>query len=200
VDALPPSPPAQAPFVYAAGDIGPRNAEERELCERASSTDWLYLGVLVAADVGAIYLDSWHLQYSGTPGVRLMGPSIIGLTWGATLGGGFLALPKCSSTWISAEPPEGGARSSTWTAVAIGLLAGATAPVIVAIQSPYFPPVDWSTNERSLRLILSGGTGFLGAMIPYALPPRTWRAAKELERIRAGADDRGAFVTYTLRF
>jgi hypothetical protein len=200
VDALPPSPPAQAPFVYAAGDIGARNDEERDLCERASRTDWLYLGVLLASDVGAIYLDSWHIQYAGSPGVRLIGPSVIGLTWGATLGGGFLALPKCSPHWIDGAPPEGGMRSATWTALAIGLLAGATAPVIVGVQSPYFAPPEWSTSERALRLILSGGTGFLGAMIPYALPPRTWRAAKELERIRAGADDRGAFVSYTLRF
>jgi hypothetical protein len=200
VDALPPPPPAQAPFVYAASDIGARNAEERELCERASSTDWLYLGVLLASDVGAIYLDSWHLQYSSTPGVRLMGPSLIGLTWGATLGGGFLSLPKCDPNWIAADPPEGGVRSATWTALAIGLLAGATAPIVVAVQSPYFPPPEWSTNERSLRLVLSGTTGFIGAMIPYVRPPRTWRASKELERIRAGADDRGAFVTYTLRF
>lgn len=200
MDALPPSPPAQAPYVFAAGDIGARNAEERDLCARAASTDWLYLGVLLASDVGAVYLDSWHLQFSPSTPIRLMGPALIGLTWGATLGGGFLALPKCSEHWIDGSPPEGSVRSSLPTALAIGLLAGASAPVIVGVESPYFPPLSWSVSERSMRLVLSGVTGFIGAMLPYALPPRTWRAAKELEHLRAGADSRGAFVSYSLRF
>jgi hypothetical protein len=51
-----------------------------------------------------------------------------------------------------------------------------------------------------MRLILAGTGGALGALLPYLLPPKTWRAAKELEHLRAGADAHGAFVGYTIRF
>ena len=46
----------------------------------------------------------------------------------------------------------------------------------------------------------SGLAGFGGALLPYLLPPRTWRAAKELEKLRVSATQGGAFVGITLRF
>jgi hypothetical protein len=40
-------------YAYAPGDIYPRTDRERDLCDRASRPDWLYLGGLAALDVGA---------------------------------------------------------------------------------------------------------------------------------------------------
>lgn len=54
--------------------------------------------------------------------------------------------------------------------------------------------------ERTGRVFVAMGTGVLGALLPYALPPRTWAAKKEIERIRLGQTAGGAFVSYTLSF
>jgi hypothetical protein len=43
--------------VYAASDSAPRQTREIELCERASSTDWVYMSGLVAGVVGTVALD-----------------------------------------------------------------------------------------------------------------------------------------------
>ena len=51
-----------------------------------------------------------------------------------------------------------------------------------------------------MRLVLAGTGGAIGALLPYLLPPKTWRAKKELEHIRAGATAHGGFVGYTLSF
>lgn len=53
-----------------------------------------------------------------------------------------------------------------------------------------------------MRLVLASGFGIAGALLPYLLPPKTWRAAKELERLRAAPteDGRGAFVSWRVRF
>jgi hypothetical protein len=36
--------------------------------------------------------------------------------------------------------------------------------------------------------------------LPYLLPPKTWRAARELEKIRAGATASGAYLSYRVAF
>src|SRR5206468_430596 len=122
VDAIP-------PIVYAANDQRPRGAREEDLCERASTTDWLYMGVSAAAFVGSMYVDTAYFKFREQPGVRTIGPGLVGLTWGFTLGG-----------------------------------------------------------------------GYLGALLPYLLPPKTWRNAKELERLRVEAGKTATLVTYTVRF
>jgi len=58
VDALPPDPSPPGPYVYAASDYRPRQTREIELCERASTTDWVYLSGLGAGLVASIALDT----------------------------------------------------------------------------------------------------------------------------------------------
>lgn len=200
LDTLPPptipDPPA---YVYGPSSIYPHEGREKDLCESASSPDWLYLAGLVALDVGAIWVQSATKYQPGTA-VRLVGPGLVGLTWGATLGGGYLALPKCDPHWVGFAPREGKVRKSWPLALSIALLGGVTAPVIVGIANGFAVPLDWTTEERSARVLISGGLGFVGALLPYVLPPKTWSAAKELERIRADVTAKGAFVTYGVRF
>jgi hypothetical protein len=194
----PPPPPA---YVYAATDYRPRSARELELCEKASNVDWLYVGAGLLGAVATIALDTEVFQTESSPGVRLLGPSFIGLTWGFTIGGGYLALPKCSPSWVQSAPPEGNVRADWPAAAALTVLAAATAPVIVGVETGEGSvTLPWSTTERSLRLVLSGTTGALGALLPYLLPPKTWRAKKELEHLRAGATAQGAFVGYSMSF
>ncbi len=187
--------------MYAVTEYRPRGAVEVDLCDRASHVDWVYAGGAVLADAATVALDSLFFQAQTAAGVRLIGPSLIGLSWGFTVGGGYLALPKCSPDFVRAPPPEGGGHADWPMAVSLTLLAAATAPVIVGIETGGGDvTLPWSTTERSLRLVLAGAGGAIGALLPYVMPPRTWRAAKELERIRAGADARGAFVGYSLTF
>jgi hypothetical protein len=172
-----------------------------ELCRRASSVDWLYLGGSVLADAGSIALDELVFQVARTESERLVGPSLIGLSWGFTVGGGYLALPKCSPDFVSAAPPEGGVRADWPMAIGLTLLATATAPAIVGIETGTGSvTLPWSTTERSLRLVLAGAGGAIGALLPYLLPPKTWRAAKELQHIRAGVTAHGGFVGYAISF
>ena len=196
MDAAPPP-----PYVYAATDYRPRGGREIELCSRASHVDWLYLGASVLADAGSIALDELVFQVARTESERLVGPSLIGLSWGFTVGGGYLALPKCSPDFVQALPPEGGVRPDWPMAIGLTLLATATAPAIVGIETGTGPvTLPWSTTERSLRLVLAGAGGAIGALLPYLLPPKTWRAAKELQRIRAGVTAHGGFVGYVISF
>jgi len=128
-------------------------------------------------------------------------PDWLGLTWGFTLGGGYLSIPKCSMDYVQSRPPEGDVRVVWPMAVAFAALAGVTAPIIEATEIGA-PSLTWSDGERVTRVVLSSGLGVAGALLPYLLPPKTWRAARELERIRAGAtaDGRGAFVSWGVRF
>jgi hypothetical protein len=198
LDAASPPPP---PYVYAATDYRPRGEREVELCKRASSVDWLYFGGGVLADVGTIALDEAVFHEASSAGVRLVGPSLVGLSWGFTVGGGYLALPKCSPDFVEAAPPEGHVRADWPMAVGMTLLATATAPAVVGIETGTGNvTLPWSTTERVMRLVLAGAGGLVGALVPYVLPPKTWRAAKELERIRAGATAHGGFVGYAVSF
>jgi hypothetical protein len=194
LDALPPPPPAV--YQSAAGDIYPRNKREAELCETASRPDWLYLGGLVALDAGAIWGGSSNLVKSSSsiPVRAILGPGVIGLTWGATVGGAWMALPQCSPSWVAAPPPEGQVRLRWPLALSLAVLAGITAPVVNGIAIGFDLPVAWSTFEREMHLVAAGVAGFAGAFVPYLIPPRTWSAARELERIRFSADGHSAFI------
>jgi hypothetical protein len=189
------------PHVYAAADYRPQTDHEAKLCDEASDTDWPYLGGLLLLDVASMYSDAHFLKFDGVPGIRMIGPTFVGLTVGATIGGGYLLLPKCSKDWVQSPPPEGSLRTNWQFAVALGLFSGAVAPLALQIENGGFQSYQGvSTREQSLRLVVAGAAGFTGAILPYLLPPKTWRAAKELEKIRAGADAHGTFFTYTLNF
>lgn len=219
MDSLPP-PPALAPiyapapgvdattpagernaYARAPGDIYPRGPVERKLCGEASSPDWWYIGGLIVLDGGAITVGSLDaVKNSGILPVRFVGPVAIGVTWGATLGGLWLALPKCSPEWIGEAPREGSVRATWPLALSLALLAGATAPVMNAIFSGYDTSTPWSTFEREMHVVAAGLAAFGGALLPYVLPPRTWAAARELDRIRLGTDGRNYFITYAASF
>lgn len=193
-DAAPATPSGRGSYGVAPGDIYPRGAEQRRLCGEASTTDWAYLGALLGLDAGAITLASLDsLQNSTVLPARFVNPLAIGVTWGATVGGAWLALPKCSPEWVGEAPREGGVRLTWPVALSLALLAGATAPVINAIVEGYDTSSPWSTFEREMHIVTAGVAGFGGALIPYLLPPRTWAAARELDRIRFGSDGRGTY-------
>lgn len=202
MDSLPPQVPAAATYAYAAGDIYPRDARERELCARASHPDWVYLGALAALDVLAFGVGSSEgHKYASNVLVRMTGPAMIGVAWGATIGGAWLALPKCSPEWIGDPPREGNVRETWPVALSLALLAGATAPIVNGIAIGSYLPVEWTDFERAMHVVVAGIAGFGGALLPYAIPPRTVRAARELERIRLGMDARGGmFLGYSARF
>ncbi len=198
------------PYVYAPGDIYPRTPREKDLCDRASRPDWVYLAGLLAVDVGAIWLGSSNdVKLSDSLAVRMSGPAMIGVAWGATLGGGWLALPKCSPTWVEQAPREGDVRATWPLALSIALLAGATAPIVNAIAIGNLPDF-WTTPEREMHVVTAAVFGFGGALLPYLLPPGTYSAARELERIRVapvatmGPPGRpgvaGAYIGYSLPF
>jgi hypothetical protein len=185
---------ASAPYVYAPGDIYPRDGQERTLCAIASHPDWPYLLGLVVLDAGAIAVGSLDaVQGSNSLPVRFIGPVAVGATWGITVGGAWLALPKCSPEWVGSTPREGGVRATWPLALSLALLAGATAPVIDAIAQGDNSTSPYSTFEREMHVVAAGVAGFGGALLPYLLPPRTWVAALELDRIRVGPDGRGGW-------
>jgi len=207
VDSLPPtSPPALAPasaiYAVAPGDIYPRDPREIALCHAASHPDWIYLGGLLALDVGAVWAGSSDaIRTAPTVLGRMTGPAMIGLVWGATVGGAWLALPKCSPEWIGETPREGGGRASWPLALSLALLAGVTAPVVNAIAVGATQPVEWTNLEREMHVVTAGLAGLGGALLPYLIPPRTWAAARELDRLRFETDGRGgAVVRYSLAF
>jgi len=203
VDSLPPAPPSVAvPGSHIApGEFYPRDSRERELCRQASRPDWLYVAGLAALDAGSFWLTSVEaVKGSGIPIVRYSGPVAVGLAWGGTIGGGWLALPKCSMSWVGEPPLEGDSRAAWPLALSLTLLAGATAPVINGVFVGSEPP-RWSTEERAGHVIAAGLAGVGGALLPYLMAPRTWSAARELQRIRIAADMEGRIVvSYAARF
>jgi hypothetical protein len=215
LDALPPASaqPATDPpaYAYAPGDIYPVGERERELCAKADHPDWLYLSGLFVLDVAGVFVNGALLasDANGNPktsssAVRQLGPAAIGFSWGATIGGGYLALPKCDPHWVSYAPREGDVRSP-WplalTLATIGGIFGASMTgVFTTLQASSADMQNWSTEERAGRLWIAGLSGFVGALVPYLIPPRTWSGARELARIRASADAHGAGLSYSLAF
>ena len=181
-------------YAAAPGDIYPRNARERDLCGEASHPDWLYMAGLVAIDAGAAVLD-WDpsLQNSSIDLARYVGPAAFGLAWGATLGGGYLALPKCDPHWVGEAPREGDVKDAVPLALAIALLGGATAPIFQGIVIGNGSS-SLSTTERAMHIVTAGVAGFVGGLVPYLIPPRTFSAAREIEHLRVGVDTRGGFT------
>jgi hypothetical protein len=178
--------------VYAAGEYRPVGDRDIELCRKASSTDWLYIAGLVALDGAAITADNQFFKTQPQPGVRLIAPALVGLTWGATLGGTYLSLPKCDPGYVKWAPPEGNVRTQTPLFFAIALFSLATAPFVANVSHGGIQP-EWPIWERAMTVILPLATGFGGTFLPLALPPRTYAAAKELENLRLGVDKNGAF-------
>jgi phosphate/sulfate permease len=206
LDSAPPpaSPPNDPPpYVYAPSDIYPVGERERELCAKADHPDWIYLGGLLALDIGSMFANS-KLTGSSSESVRMIGPASIGFSFGATIGGGYLALPKCEPHWVTYAPREGYVRSTWPIAVTLAMVGGVLGTSMAAISTTNAAlPLEvqsWSTEERAARLWIAGGFGVIGALVPYILPPQTWRAANELARIRATADAHGAYVRYSLSF
>ncbi|MCL2777506.1 MAG: hypothetical protein FWD73_05840 [Polyangiaceae bacterium] len=205
MDASPAPPPSAVPqqeppaYVYAATDIRPRQSREIELCAQAAEFDWRYTGAIALGLGVSEYLNLAILKQSGQPGVRLLGPGMIGFFWGGFLGGGYLSLPKCSPTWAYGPPPEGPVRAAWPMAAAITLVATATAPAMDFIFLGTVKP-EWTDTERSMRVFIAMGTGAVGSLLPYLLPPRTYRAAKEIERIRFGQVSGGPYLSYTITF
>jgi hypothetical protein len=213
-----PAPPsaANAPdepdfAVPAGGDIYPRTPEEKRLCDKASSPDWLYLGGSVAAVVASVFVDRRlnaiekpaNLEGFYTikePGVRLIGPPLVGLSWGFLLGGMYLALPKCDPRWIGEAPREGSVRRTWPVALSLAALAGLSAPFFMGVEQGFDVLSAAAVSERQARVFLSAGLGFGGALLPYLLPPKTWRAAKKLETLRAEPYQDGAIVKYVVQF
>jgi len=66
-------------------------------------------------------------------------------------------------------------------------VAGATAPILNGVVVGTLP-MDWSNTERAMHVVTAGVAGFAGALLPYLLPPASWSASRELEKIRVGAD------------
>ena len=60
--------------------------------------------------------------------------------------------------------------------------------------------MQWSGAERAMRLVIAGGTGVIGSLLPYVLPPSTWRAVRKLDQLQARADAHGAWLSYAVRF
>lgn len=195
---LPPS-PTEAPYVYAATDIRPRQTREIELCERASHFDWQYTGAFLLGFVGSVYLNIDYLKQQGEPGVRLIGPGLVGFTWGGLLSGGFLSLPKCDPLWAEGPPPEGNVRTIWPLATGIAVLAGVTGPFMDYVWAGQ-PKLNWPVPERSARVFIAAGTAVVGALFPFVLPPKTWAARREIDRMRVEGMPGGAAMTYTVRF
>jgi hypothetical protein len=153
------------------------------------------------ADAAAVWFDSTDtVKLSGDTALRMTGPALLGLAWGATVGGAWLALPKCSAEWVDAPPREGNVRETWPLALSLAVLASVTAPIVNGIAVGDLPQA-WTTFERQMHLVAAGVAAFGGALLPYVVPPRTWSAAREIDHIRFGADGRGgAFLRYETTF
>ncbi len=172
---------------------------EAALCERAAGFDWLYTGAFALGFVGSVYVNIDKLKHTDDRGLRLLGPGLVGFTWGGLLSGGYLSLPKCEPTWSYAPPREGNVRAMWPLATTITVTAALTAPFMDYIFMGPIKP-DWPVGERSVRIFIAAGAGVLGSLFPYLLPPKTWAAAKEIERLRIEGMPGGAQISYGASF
>lgn len=194
-----PASPIDAPYVYGATDLRPRQTREIELCEEASHFDWQYTGAFALGFASSVYLNIDRLKHTTEPALRLLGPGLVGFTWGGLLGGGLLSLPKCDPLWAQGPPPEGDVRAIWPLATAITIVAGVTGPIM---DYAFLGPVklSWEVSERTARVFVGAGGAVLGALFPYLLPPKTWSARKEIDRMRVQGLPGGAALAYTVRF
>jgi hypothetical protein len=194
---LPPSPASDPPgYVYAATDLRPRQTREIELCKKASDFDWLYTGTMFTGALVGLLLSSGPIKQGQSAPVRLLGPATSGFFWGGFLSGGYLALPKCDPLWAGGPPPEGDIRASWPMALTIAMVSIATAP---AMDYIFLGPVpsSWPVPERSARVFVSMGASALGALFPYVVPPKTWAARQEIDRIRVMPVEGGAVMGWS---
>jgi hypothetical protein len=201
VDSTPPptTPPNEpAPYVFAAAEYRPTE-RDMELCRKASHTDWLYIAGTVAMDSGLVVADTQFFRVQGQEGIRLIGPSVVGLAWGWTMGGAYLSLPKCDPNWVSSAPPEGNVKSVTPIMLGIGLFSMATAPFFARIEQGAILQ-EWPVWERALTVIFPMITGFAGTFIPLLIKPRTYSAALDLERLRLGVTKDAMTLGYGFSF
>lgn len=189
----------EPPYVYAATDIRPRQPKEIELCEKASHFDWQYTGAMALLFAGSVYLNIDQLKQHGPAAIRMIGPMTEGFFWGGFLSGGYLSLPKCDPLWAPGPPPEGNVRAAWPIATAISLLSAVSAPFLDWTFLGAAKP-GWSTEEKSARVFIAGAFGVIGSLFPYVLPPRTWSAAKQIEKLRVEGYRDGAVVNYRLTF
>lgn len=187
------------PYVYAATDLRPRQPREVELCTRASSFDWQYTGAFAVAFGTSIWFNVKEFKESNSAAVRLAGPALVGFSTGGLLSGAYLSLPKCDPMWAEGPPPEGNVRSHIPLAIVISVVSTVMGPVF---DYSYLGPVktQWPVFERSARIFVAGGTALLGSLFPYLLPPKTWAAKRQIERMRVEGTAGGAAVSYTLQF
>lgn len=196
-----PNPPPGVSQTASAAPYRAATDEEANLCRTASHVDWVYLGGMALADAGSVVLDTQVFQSSGQTGVRLVGPALVGLSWGWSIGGAYLTLPQCSSDFVRTVPLEGTARSEWPLALSFTLLAAAMGPIIVGVDTGEgTQTLTWSPAERVMRLVIASGTGVVGSVLPYVLPPRTWRAARKLEHLTVTTPARGAVLSYAVVF
>lgn len=199
MDAAPPAePPQEEPaYVYAANDIRPRSAKEVELCEQASHFDWMYTGAFAISYVASVWLNIDYLKQIGPASVRMIGPVVQGFTWGGTLSGGYLSLPKCDPLWTQAPPVEGNVRARWPMATAIAVLSGVTAPILDYVWLGQVK-VGWAVEERSARIFVGGAFGVIGSLFPYLVPPRTYSAMRQIERLHIDGYKDGAGLSYRM--
>ena len=136
----------------------------------------------LALNVGAAFVDGPLLKEADGVAHRMLGPLAVGTTFGIFVSGSYLSFPRCSRDWVNGGTPEGERRSPWPIAFSLALLAGAVAPVFQAVEIGG-DPNGWGDSERAGRVIVTGLAGFGGAFLPYLFPPRTYRAAKELENL-----------------
>jgi hypothetical protein len=184
----------------AATEMYGRSAREQKLVDQCQNPAWGYEAVW-AGFVGISLAVSAGAKYAPDIGVRMIGPGLIGLSWGGLVGGAYLSLPKCHSYYANGAPPEGSVGTTIPIAIALSVFAGATAPILVGLDTGPLPAA-WSTEERAARVVMPIGFGILGAFVPYIpfLAPRTWRAARELEKLRIEPAQNGAMVGWSTNF
>jgi hypothetical protein len=184
--------------VYAPGDIYARGEHERKLCEKAAKVDWLYLSVTGLTTVGAVWLNG-ETKFAPSVPVRFAGPAAIGLSVGWLVGSLPLALPQCSETGMRFGGREGDVRSSFFLGASLALAGAALASVTMAVATGQ-QPQEWGTIERAGRVATTAAVAFGGALMPYLLPPKPWRAAQELRKLRFESGNNSALIGYTTSF
>ena len=185
--------------MYAASEYRAQPGKDEELCRAASHTDWLYIAGTLALDAAWIAADTQYFRFRDEPGVRLIGPSMMGLFWGATLGGALLSRPQCDPGLIHWAPPEGNIHTEMPLLFAVALTSLATAPFVARIEQGAIR-AEWPIWERAWSTVLPMVTGFGGTFLPLLFPPRTYRAARELQNLRIGVDQRGATLGWGFTF